>query len=54
MKVEKINKIMIIQWNDDMIRSDLGIQEVDVDEVIKILEKVIEVIKKDYGISNTN
>lgn len=48
MKVKKINKIMVIQWNEDGVRTDIGEQKIDVSELIKVLARCIKGFKEEY------
>jgi hypothetical protein len=49
MKVENFNKIMVIQWTNEQVRTDIGDQKIEVDELIRVLQKSVEGYKRDYG-----
>jgi hypothetical protein len=51
MKLSKMNKIMVIQWDENgNIRTDIGEQKIKVGELIRVLESAIkEYIKESEG-----
>lgn len=49
-KVKQMNKLLVIQWNDKIIRQDIGEQKIDAREWKHVLECCIKELEEAYGI----
>jgi hypothetical protein len=47
--IKQMNKIMVIQWTDESIRVDLGLQKIEMNEIINVLINAAKGYKEEYG-----